>query len=498
MALPAIVPAAQSQPAQPAARAAADTQSWSGALAAAGGESPAPQAASIAPGAAPPQSRDTSQNTTTGPKKTGAQQASSARATPAQGAAVPTKPGQAELAAKLADGKPGTDKMVAKKSEQKKKTDTPPAAVAMNLSPVMNNPVPDKAATPTSGSSSTGQPGPHDVSGTQAANAQALAPSSVPSPTSPPTSPPTSSGTALAAAPADQAAGHTGSATGALSHHASASVPAAGTSVPIATTAAVPVVHGPVVASSAQALPQAGQGIGAHAKPAAAPTAAQQESAVHAVAAVNQTSSTAASLALRGSFAAAAPSAGAFKTAADKSSAEPGSAALGVSALAGGGNNSAPAAAPVQTAMPQIAAATPTGATGSSAAALAATVTALHQAGQSGAVLRLDPPGLGTLSVHVGLSGLGQVNVLFVPSTAQGAQALQAGLPGLSTAMAQSGLVLGQAQVGGQFGQNAGQGGGQSPNGQGRAAFAAPDAPVAATTATAATAASTNGLSAYA
>ncbi|MBU6418115.1 MAG: flagellar hook-length control protein FliK [Proteobacteria bacterium] len=90
-------------------------------------------------------------------------------------------------------------------------------------------------------------------------------------------------------------------------------------------------------------------------------------------------------------------------------------------------------------------------------AALAATVTALHQSGQSGTVLRLDPPGLGHLSVQVRFSTQGQVNVLFVPSTADAAQAIQASLPGLGAAMAQSGLSLGQAQVGGQFPQQSGQ-----------------------------------------
>jgi flagellar hook-length control protein FliK len=102
----------------------------------------------------------------------------------------------------------------------------------------------------------------------------------------------------------------------------------------------------------------------------------------------------------------------------------------------------------------------------SSASALAATVTALHQSGQSGAVLRLDPPGLGNLSVHVGVGQQGQVNVLFVPDSSAGAQALQAGLNGLSQSMAQSGLTLGQAQVGGQFGQSAGQGGQGGQNAQ--------------------------------
>ncbi|MBU6448830.1 MAG: flagellar hook-length control protein FliK [Rhodospirillales bacterium] len=92
-------------------------------------------------------------------------------------------------------------------------------------------------------------------------------------------------------------------------------------------------------------------------------------------------------------------------------------------------------------------------------AALAATVTALHQSGQAGTVLRLDPPGLGHLSVEIRLGTQGQVNVLFVPSTADAAQAIQANLPGLGAAMAQSGLTLGQAQLGGQFSQQSGQNG---------------------------------------
>ena len=98
-------------------------------------------------------------------------------------------------------------------------------------------------------------------------------------------------------------------------------------------------------------------------------------------------------------------------------------------------------------------------------AALAATVVALHQSGQAGTVLRLDPPGLGHLSVQVRLGAQGQVNVLFVPSTADAAQAIQASLPNLGAAMAQSGLMLGQAQVGGQSLQQGGQGGqsGYSP-----------------------------------
>jgi flagellar hook-length control protein FliK len=123
----------------------------------------------------------------------------------------------------------------------------------------------------------------------------------------------------------------------------------------------------------------------------------------------------------------------------------------------------APAATPLSAASAPASAPDSGSVDASSSSALAASVTAMHQSGQSGAVLRLDPPGLGNLSVHVALSGQGQVNVLFVPDSSAGAQALQSGLGGLAQSMAQSGLTLGQAQVGGQFSQNAGQGGGQSP-----------------------------------
>ncbi len=103
-----------------------------------------------------------------------------------------------------------------------------------------------------------------------------------------------------------------------------------------------------------------------------------------------------------------------------------------------------------------------------SAAGLAATITALHQSGQASAAFRLDPPGLGALAVHVALGQQGQVNVLFVPSTQAASMALQSGLPGLGQALAQSGLALGQAQVGGQFGQSTGQGAGQDGQPQNR------------------------------
>jgi flagellar hook-length control protein FliK len=82
----------------------------------------------------------------------------------------------------------------------------------------------------------------------------------------------------------------------------------------------------------------------------------------------------------------------------------------------------------------------------------------MHQSGQNNLTLRLDPPGLGSLSIHLASSQAG-VNVLFVPSAAPTAQLLTQNLDGLRSAMATAGLTLGQAQVGGGSGgtQNQGQ-----------------------------------------
>lgn len=126
-----------------------------------------------------------------------------------------------------------------------------------------------------------------------------------------------------------------------------------------------------------------------------------------------------------------------------------------------------------------------------SPAALSATITALHQAGQNAVMLRLDPPGLGHLSIQIKTDAQGAVNVLFVPTTVEAAQALQGSLPQLGSAMAQSGLVLGQAGVGGQFSQSGGQGNQQNFQAPSRqpsslSANAAPDTP------------NLSGLSAYA
>jgi flagellar hook-length control protein FliK len=143
--------------------------------------------------------------------------------------------------------------------------------------------------------------------------------------------------------------------------------------------------------------------------------------------------------------------------------------------------------APV-TAAPAVTPTTPP--TAATPAALAATVTAMHHASQTTAVLQLDPPGLGNLSVHLALGQNGHVNVLFVPSTPQTAQLLNAGMDGLRQAMAATGLTLGQAGVSGGGAQNPGQHGANNQ----RATTSTPS-PVAAVTPAAAT---PSGVSAYA
>ena len=94
--------------------------------------------------------------------------------------------------------------------------------------------------------------------------------------------------------------------------------------------------------------------------------------------------------------------------------------------------------------------------------ALAAAVTAMHQDGQSTAILRLDPPDLGSLTVHLTMQN-GQVNVLFTPSSSQTGQLLHANLDSLRQSMASAGLSLGQADVGH---GGAGTPGGQQQGGQ--------------------------------
>jgi flagellar hook-length control protein FliK len=116
---------------------------------------------------------------------------------------------------------------------------------------------------------------------------------------------------------------------------------------------------------------------------------------------------------------------------------------------------------------PPTGVATPLGHTPATPDAMAASIVAMYRSGQSSLVLRLDPPGLGTVSVHLALGGNADVNVLFVPAVAQTAHLLQTGLGDLRQAMAASGLTLGQAMIGGGGAGGGSAGGGTSAN-QGR------------------------------
>lgn len=97
---------------------------------------------------------------------------------------------------------------------------------------------------------------------------------------------------------------------------------------------------------------------------------------------------------------------------------------------------------------------------------LSATISALHKSNQSGILLRLDPPNLGHLDIQIQIASQGIINVVFVPSSADAAHALQSSLPQLDIALAQSGLTLGQTEIGGQFSQSGQQGQQHSQNTQ--------------------------------
>ncbi len=134
-------------------------------------------------------------------------------------------------------------------------------------------------------------------------------------------------------------------------------------------------------------------------------------------------------------------------------------AASAVQASAAPGTTSAANAAPAETARTTGTAnslpvpATPT--------ALAATILALSRSGHPSAVLRLDPPELGSLSVHVTLAGESSVNLVFVTSTPQATQLLSSTMSDLGQAMTNVGMTLGHTHVGGDQagGSTAGSGG---------------------------------------
>jgi flagellar hook-length control protein FliK len=83
------------------------------------------------------------------------------------------------------------------------------------------------------------------------------------------------------------------------------------------------------------------------------------------------------------------------------------------------------------------------------AAALAASVTAMVRDGTSSVTVRLDPPDLGQLSIHVAVGQDAKVNVLLIAAVPQTAQAFSAGADDLRQAFAGAGLSLGQLNVGG-------------------------------------------------
>jgi len=83
---------------------------------------------------------------------------------------------------------------------------------------------------------------------------------------------------------------------------------------------------------------------------------------------------------------------------------------------------------------------------------LAQQVTLLVKDGEQIAQLRLDPPDLGPLEVHLSLDHgeQGVAHVQFVSAHAPVRDALEAALPQLRAALAGNGILLGQATVGDQ------------------------------------------------
>jgi flagellar hook-length control protein FliK len=63
--------------------------------------------------------------------------------------------------------------------------------------------------------------------------------------------------------------------------------------------------------------------------------------------------------------------------------------------------------------------------------------------------VRLDPPDLGPLSIHVAVGQDSKVNVLLLAAVPQTAQAFSAGADDLRQAFAGAGIALGQLNVGG-------------------------------------------------
>jgi flagellar hook-length control protein FliK len=76
--------------------------------------------------------------------------------------------------------------------------------------------------------------------------------------------------------------------------------------------------------------------------------------------------------------------------------------------------------------------------------------------GKTSLQLRLDPPELGALSIHLAVGQDAKVNVLLLAAVPQTATAFAAGADDLRQAFAASGLALGQLNVGGESGAGRG------------------------------------------
>ncbi|MGN8198212.1 flagellar hook-length control protein FliK [Salinisphaera sp. RV14] len=95
-----------------------------------------------------------------------------------------------------------------------------------------------------------------------------------------------------------------------------------------------------------------------------------------------------------------------------------------------------------------------------SVAQLNAQIHSLHQAGGGSTQINLHPASLGAIQIQVQMQGTHQAQVTFNAAQTAAAQAIQASLPQLASAMQQHGIQLSQPQV--NTGSDAGSG--QTPN----------------------------------
>jgi len=128
----------------------------------------------------------------------------------------------------------------------------------------------------------------------------------------------------------------------------------------------------------------------------------------------------------------------------------------------------APPAAPASAAAPSGLAG---GEMGKMAAGLAAAVTAMTREGKNALSMKLEPPALGTLSIHLAVGDDAKVNVLLVAAVPQTAQAFSAGADDLRQAFVNAGIDLGQLNIGGGKADFSGAGAGSGGRREAPAAF---------------------------